>query len=211
MSWRSGSAAYLNTRERLKEDQNQTEAHPLEMVASAKQLLEDLPETAFALGGTFGINLGLSGPQLPLDVDVVFGHCSGETRAQSDKGPSCRESAELTSSDSAQVDGSLLGPSLGNQPTGRLRDEEATDEQQGRWEELNEDRELPLEAVAGHSSLDTIVDPKSTEGTDLNLLISAPSSSTQGDRHTWIKISKKPTRRPRIEAGANSARYTAEI
>ena len=75
---------------------------------------------------------------------------------------------KLTLSKEAQSLHSLFVLAFRNQETGRLGAEKRSDKQKGRWEELHEDRELPLESVGFETSLDGKVDPESDKGPDLD-------------------------------------------
>ena len=111
-----------------------------------EELLGDPEHTRVASEGSLGLDSLGDLVELKLEVRVVLG--------------------DTTDSDEV-LDGEL---SLADhqQPSRRLGDKEGTDEQEGGGEELDKDGELPLEPVGLHGGLDGVVDPESTEGTDLN-------------------------------------------
>ena len=136
----------LNTREGLEEDQSHTEQEPLSVVVDDKELLGDPEQTRVSSESSLGLDTLGDFVQLESEVRVVLGDTT----------------------DSGKILDGLLTLVDHQQPSRGLGDEEGTDQEESSGEELDEHGELPLKPVRREGGLDGVVDPESTEGTDLN-------------------------------------------
>ena len=136
----------LNTREGLEEDQSHTEQEPLSVVVDDKELLGDPEQTRVSSESSLGLDTLGDFVQLESEVRVVLGDTT----------------------DSGKILDGLLTLVDHQQPSRGFGDEEGTDQEESSGEELDEHGELPLKPVRREGGLDGVVDPESTEGTDLN-------------------------------------------
>lgn len=136
----------LDTGEGLEEDQSETEEQPLSVGVDDEEFLGDPEHARVSSEGSFGLDSLGDLVELESEVRVVL------------RDPS----------NSGQVLDGQLSLVDHQQPPRRLGYEEGSYEQERSGEELDEDRELPLEPVGLHGGLDGVVDPEPTEGTDLD-------------------------------------------
>jgi len=136
----------LDTREGLEEDQSHTEQEPLSVVVDDKELLGDPEQTRVSSESSLGLDTLGDFVQLESEVRVVLGDTT----------------------DSGKILDGLLTLVDHQQPSRGFGDEEGTDQEESSGEELDEHGELPLKPVRREGGLDGVVDPESTEGTDLN-------------------------------------------
>jgi hypothetical protein len=136
----------LDTGKGLEEDQSETEEQSLPVGVDDEEFLGDPEHTRVSSESSFGLDSLGDLVELESEVRVVLGDPT----------------------DSGQVLDGQLTLVDHQQPPGRLGYEEGSYEQERSGEELDEYGELPLEPVGLHGGLDGVVDPESTEGTDLD-------------------------------------------
>lgn len=136
----------LDTGKGLEEDQSHTEEQPLSVGVDDEEFLGDPEHARVSSKSSLGFDSLGDFVELESEVRVVLGD----------------------SSDSGQVLDGQLSLVDHQQPPRRLGYEEGSYEQERSGEELDEDGKLPLEPVGLHGGLDGVVDPESSEGTDLN-------------------------------------------
>lgn len=153
----------LDTRESLEEDQSKTETNPLSVTLGGGELLDQTPQSRIASDGSLGLDRVVGHLDLVLDVVVVGGKSSDVDKRLE----------------------RIVVSTLAHEPSRSFRDEEGTDTQKrsgavkgqsgparsrrrSDLQELHKNGQLPLEGVGGQGGVDTVVDPETSQCSDLN-------------------------------------------
>ncbi len=134
----------VDARSVLPEKERSTEEEsPLDFSARSKQL-ERLPKSKTA-SDHLSFDVRFNSVNLLLNIDIIL----------------------RKGSDPAKVLDGLLSLPLGHQPSRTFVQPERTEEEHARWDDLDGERDDPLGVVRRESLVDSVVDPKAYESTNL--------------------------------------------